>query len=389
MKYLFFDIECANRFDGTGKICEFGYIVTDQQFCEMDRGIFIINPRSQYDWYVLKNMLAYKKETYNSSPDYLHYFNDIKKLFTDNEMLILGHTTDSDIKYLNDEAKRYSLPFFTCKFYDVKYMYNTFAGKPNSSYGVSKICDELGIQRPDHAHRSVDDAYATMEIVKEICARMSISVCQLIDISEDCKGETCEGIVKTVVGEKARVRREELEMLYGANIKNNFIRGENKVKFLQFLDGVKPQDEILQCELTGKKLCISLNYEYTHFKEMLSIVQLLANRGCKYLLKATDCDLFVTFNEIDTDGNERTCSRLNYVNKAIADGSNISIISFDELLKILEITEEELIEMPFPPESAFVSKQKDNLLLTRYQKSCSVTFGDLCMANGIDLRKIL
>ena len=62
---------------------------------------------------------------------------------------------------------------------------------------------------------------------------------------------------------------------------------------------------------------------------------------------------------------------------------------FDELLKILEITEEELIEMPFPPESAFVSKQKDNLLLTRYQKSCSVTFGDLCMANGIDLRKIL
>lgn len=106
-------------------------------------------------------------------------------------------------------------------------------------------------------------------------------------------------------------------------------------------------------------------------------------------MKATDCDLFVTFNEIDTDGNERTCSRLNYVNKAIADGSNISIIPFDKLLKILEITEEELIEMPFPPESAFVSKQKDNLLLTRYQKSCSVTFGDLCMANGIDLRKIL
>lgn len=64
-------------------------------------------------------------------------------------------------------------------------------------------------------------------------------------------------------------------------------------------------------------------------------------------------------------------------------------VSFNELLKILETTEEELIKMPFPPESAFVSKQKDGLLLTRHQKSCSVTFGDLCMANEIDLRKIL
>lgn len=389
MKYLFFDIECANCFDGTGKICEFGYIVTDQQFNEMDRGIFIINPRSRFDRYVVKKMLAYKIEAYNASPDYVHYFNEIKKLFTDNEMLIFGHTTDSDMKYLNDEAKRYNLPFFSCDFYDVKYMYNTYTGKSKSSYGVSKICDELGIQRPDHAHRSFDDAYATMEIVKEICARMNISVCQLIDISEDCKGETCEGIIKTVVGEKARVRKEELEKLYGANIKNNFIRGENKIKFLQFLDGVKVQGEIIQCELTGKKICISLNYEYTHFKEMLSIIQLLSNRRCKYKLKATECDLFVTFNEIDSDEKERTCSRLNYVNKAIAEGSNISIISFNELLKILETTEEKLIEMPFPPESAFVSKQKDNLLLTRYQKSCSVTFGDLCMANGIDLRIIL
>ena len=122
---------------------------------------------------------------------------------------------------------------------------------------------------------------------------------------------------------------------------------------------------------------------------MLSIVQLLANRGCKYLQKATDCDLFVTFNEIDSDEKERTCSRLNYANKAIAEGSNISIISFNELLKILETTEEKLIEMPFPPESAFVSKQKDDLLLTRHKESCSVTLGDLCMANRIDLRIIL
>ena len=29
MKYLFFDIECANRLN---KICEFGYVLTDENF---------------------------------------------------------------------------------------------------------------------------------------------------------------------------------------------------------------------------------------------------------------------------------------------------------------------------------------------------------------------
>ena len=32
MKYLFFDIECANCFGGKAKIYSFGYLVTDEQF---------------------------------------------------------------------------------------------------------------------------------------------------------------------------------------------------------------------------------------------------------------------------------------------------------------------------------------------------------------------
>ena len=32
MKYLFFDIECSNCFNGKGKVCEFGYVITDENF---------------------------------------------------------------------------------------------------------------------------------------------------------------------------------------------------------------------------------------------------------------------------------------------------------------------------------------------------------------------
>lgn len=387
MKYLFFDVECANCFNGTGKICEFGYVVIDEDFNELDKKMFIINPQSKFDWYVTKNMLAFDRETYMSSHDYLYYFDEIKKMFTDKDMLILGHTIDADMKYLNDEARRYNLPFFTCKFYDAKFMYNTFVKTPNRSFGVAKICDELAINRPKHEHKSVDDAYTTMLIVKEICTRMNVTIEGLIEKSEDCKGETCNGIIKTVVGEKARIRREEMEKIYGANIKNNLMSGENKTKFFQFLNGVKPQSEIVQCELTGKTVSISLNYEYAHFKEMLSIVQLLKNRGCSYALKSSESDVFISYEIVDSNGVQMECSRLNHVQEANANGATIRVIKFGEFLAILGVAEKELIEMPFPDATMFVRKEKANSFSIQHKEKLTITLGDILIAQGIDLKK--
>ena len=64
MKYLFFDIECANR-DETGRnqIYSFGYLLTDENLnvIETEKDI-VINPDvEQWDWYVVKHMLAYPK----------------------------------------------------------------------------------------------------------------------------------------------------------------------------------------------------------------------------------------------------------------------------------------------------------------------------------------
>ena len=222
--------------------------------------------------------------------------------------------------------------------------------------------------------------------VKEICARMSISVIDLIARCEDSKGETCDGIIKTVVGEKARIRREELEKFFGANLKNNLTRGDNKTKFLQFLNGVKPQSDIIHCKLTGKTISISLNYEYSHFKEMLSLVQLLKNRECTYTPKSSESDFFVTYKAIDSNGCEMKCSRLNYVNAANARGAAINIIEFNDLLEILNVTEQDLSKMPFPESSMFVRKQKTALSTTQHKESSGITLGDIFKMNGIDLK---
>ena len=44
MEYLFFDLEFANQDNGKSKICEFGYVITDEYFEVLERYNFIINP---------------------------------------------------------------------------------------------------------------------------------------------------------------------------------------------------------------------------------------------------------------------------------------------------------------------------------------------------------
>ena len=86
MKYCFFDIECANCFKDNngvsrGKICEFGYLITDENFNKIESAEYIINPKAPFDEYVLNNMLAYPKQVYLAAQDYNAFYDKIKRLF--------------------------------------------------------------------------------------------------------------------------------------------------------------------------------------------------------------------------------------------------------------------------------------------------------------------
>ena len=44
LKYLFFDIECSNCFGKNPKICEFGYVLTDENFKVIQSDSIPISP---------------------------------------------------------------------------------------------------------------------------------------------------------------------------------------------------------------------------------------------------------------------------------------------------------------------------------------------------------
>ena len=336
MEYLFFDIECANCFDNIGKICEFGYVLVDKNFNIKEQENILVNPNSVFDRYVLDKMLAYKEYEYKCHPKYPEVYSKIKSLFNDNVM-VFGHTVDADAKYINDENKRYNLPFFDFQFYDVMYIYKEFSGNEQKQ-GLSKIAKELNCTPPIHEHRALDDSITTMNVLKAIVDKTNLIPEELVDKYISSKGQVVKGKITTVAREQAKLLKIEKE-------KNSDKMTSDRFKtFLNLVDNCKPEGKIIKNCLTGKKVCITSNYQNTHYREMLNLVQLLKNCGATFVLKVTRCDVFVKKEVLNKDGLTKKCTRLESVYDQVKKGKDIKIITFEELLNILKIKEEELVK---------------------------------------------
>lgn len=374
MDYLFFDIECANSFNGSGKICEFGYVITDEIFTVKEKKIWLVDPADGFDWYVVKNMLAYPVEQYRAAETYPAVFPKIRQLFEHKDVLILGHTVDADAGYLNDEAKRYGLPFFQFRFYDVKEMFSEYANA-KGSVGLEKIGELLGTSGPSHAHKSVDDAEATMEAVKAMCLSLETTLEELIDLCPDCQGETKNGEVRTPKRERAKAAREER---FKEAVAANRIEKRIAKRFVNYRNKLKINPNAVSV-LAGRVVCFSRNYEDSHLKEMLFLVKKLADNGAKCVGKASDCDLFVRDDFIDENGQTRFCTRLAAVEIEMGEGRSIRIVTMHELLQMLGMTEEDLANVPVPDEETMTAPA------ARQNGSRCSTIGEILAASSVRL----
>ena len=376
MRYLFFDIECCNGRD----ICEFGYVITDTNFNILEKDDYTINPEKIFNLIGRPNrkdlILYYPYPTYYQSPKFPFFYNKIKELIEYPDQLIVGHAISNDAGFIRNACIRYKLGPINFKFADTQRMYSEFANirKSISLENAGKI---LSNEKPKEYHKSDDDSELTMNLVKGMCKELDCTLEELIELCDSSSGKSENFEIKYDDDEIREKKRYES----AKNGNNNRTKGDNYKLFLQFLDGVKPQGDIIESLLNGKTLCVSLNYEIWHFKEMLSLVQLLKNHNATYKMRASDNDIFVTYSYKEEKGDDNYCSRLKHVNDAIEEGKSIQIMTFDELLTILDVTEEELSLMPFPEESCFYKKakprQKEKAPRLEKKKGKGYKLGDL------------
>lgn len=181
MKYLFFDIECA---DGNYEICEFGYVITDTSFHVLEKENILMDPEGPFR---LKGragqedlVLSYSEEEYRSHPPFPHHYERIRGLLCDQDVIVFGFGVGNDIAFLAKDCKSYELDFFDFPCRNIQRYLGLTNLFEKRTISLGAAYELLAIEKePFQEHRAVDDAYATMKVLQGACRYLNKSVDEL------------------------------------------------------------------------------------------------------------------------------------------------------------------------------------------------------------------
>ena len=357
MKYLFFDIECANCYNNCAKLFSLGYVVTDENFNIIrEKEDVLINPRDRFDWYVAKKMMAYPREIFATKPPFPEVYDFFREMFEDPDTVVIGYAVTNDVHFLQDDCKRYDLRPFNYRFYDVQQIYARQPENNTAKNLEDSLLSWCGIEA-ENLHRSDDDAYNTMLILKAIAAYHGKNITELLEMYPDCGGYTegfnmeyawkkpeGEGKKKRRRGGKKKGKKSAEEAVESAapDASNMMEAGsENAKLFVKYLSTVQPKKTRKPPLLSGHTVTVSLGYQRYHFNEMLYLAQMIANEGGRYTLATRDADTLYTY-----DCGEAGDQRLAAAEAMQAEGKEIEIYPIKVLFDALETSEVKLSRKP-------------------------------------------
>lgn len=295
MQYLFFDIECAGVFKNVAKICAFGYCLVDEQFHILEKEDLLINPQGHFHLTDRKGsqgiVLPYKYEDFKNYPTFVQRAEKIYALLQDENTLVVGHAVMNDVKYLNLETKRFSLPSFCFRFADTQFVYMNVIGDFSRQFGLETIARELGVEFTPH--RAVDDAYATMRIAQELCRAENCTFAELLQKYAITAGKIENYEVQQSTSAAMQAYKAERERQKEA-------REKARVEFHIFADREK-RKRTKDGKLKNKTVCFShaLELKTPLAKKLLTAAFLQA---AKCTFRAEECDVYVCF---ETESGQR------------------------------------------------------------------------------------
>ena len=285
MRYLFFDIECAGVYKDVAKICAFGYCLTDASFRVLEKRDLLINPQGRFHLTDRKGqnglVLPYKYEDFKSYPTFSQYADEITALLQAEDVMVFGHAVLNDVKYLNLESKRFSLPSFCFSFWDTQFLYMHRINDFSRQFGLGTIVNELQIDFV--AHRAVDDAYATMKVAEALCKEENVGLEALLEKYGVVAGkiENYEITSPTsAVFAKYKADREKAKEK----------REKARVDFHVFADREKRKRN-KEGKLKNKHVCFSHGLEILPHATIL--LKKAFEQGAFFTYRAEECDVYV------------------------------------------------------------------------------------------------
>ena len=331
MRLLFFDTECSNCFDGKGKICEFGYILTDSDFNVIKKDNMIINPGAVFDkkgFAIQKIKLSCPYSEYYKKEKFTAYYEEIKALLTANDIIAVGHATHFDAKYILNDCVRYGLPSFNYSFIDTQEVARQIYGRETRLRLIELYSDFFPEKSHEQIHSAVSDAELTKEVLKYMCDDKKMTFSELIKrypvLCQVFENHIVEGNAFGYVESSAMGKR-------------------NRKIFQQYVDHN-------QAVCDGDKYGFPSEYESKHFKQMLHILKAMTEKNLRYACVSKKV-FYVTLN--DREWNRR------YAKKD-------KIVPFVDFIKLVGLSEEDLKDENIDVEEIVAELDENKAWYSRY-----------------------
>ena len=174
MRILSYDIESTTGSHCDGSMCTFGYCIADEQFNIIEQKDIVMRPYTKR--FEPRIKLHYDKAFIKSQPQLPSFYEEIKKLFCESD-LIIGFSVSNDVDFLNNACAVYGLEKIVSDFVDVQLLHKTIYNRQNMC-GLEGVANELGIEYL--AHRSDEDARVTLLILKHVAKEHNLTVNELL-----------------------------------------------------------------------------------------------------------------------------------------------------------------------------------------------------------------
>ena len=362
MRYLCFDIECC---DGQ-HICEFGYVLIDENFSVLERDCITINPEHKFKLTGREHesdiTLAFPEEIYFNSPKFDYYYDRIRSLLTLKNCQIIGFSLTNDAGFLATAYEIYNKEPIPFTYIDFQKLYQGYV-KSKNRVSVERIVKELDITDVQ-LHKSDDDSWAVVRALQVISKKECLSLPETISMlkirnnnyqSERAKEHNLSLLEKVYSGNE-RAQREFLK---------NFIK---KVKLYG-----NPKDDVF----FGKSVCISSVFQHECFNEFLVLIERIYFYGATYTGKASACDIF-----IDYGNDDKKEIRYSSAKQAIEDGHPILFMSLEEALTALKLNKTDLSKTDYINQNTGCRRKGRSYI---DKTNIQTTIGDIMKAKGIKL----
>ena len=330
MKFLFFDLECSNCFNGNNKVCEYGAVLTDENFkiiaqydipmnpgngrdCRFDTSIYKRDP--DFDW-------AYDFDYYYSCPYFSSFYAQIRKMMEDEDVIVFGYSVDNDIRYLYSACEQYNLKQINFKTFDVQLIKREYSKAKQEVKGLKGAFLEFYEKKELSKlvpHLSRDDAKMTMMVFKAICNKMEMTPFEILDLCENCSYDSNKHISDYLTRKEDRKLHPEKYIKESKNQTNHKCQVTWGNFYKEYLDKLDNEESL------GKIVTISSKLK-ENMDDLSSAINTIKDNGLIASDKIDGSDFIVVLDENDKE-------RLNSCLKRQCNGKMVMLQDFKNLFK--------------------------------------------------------